>query len=118
MQQFRQWNQMNVDFGAQKMLTSLQEIISPGTLMVQQPKTYLLRQSILDFENYETDTRSRYFGNVALDNKINDWLSAMVRFSLTHSVKYKKRESMLEVLMYLHITDVTAMFLNSIMMQC
>jgi hypothetical protein len=33
------------------------------------------------YENYETDTRSRYFGNVALDNKINDWLSAMVRFS-------------------------------------
>jgi hypothetical protein len=27
------------------------------------------------YENYETDTRSRYFGNVALDNKINDWLS-------------------------------------------
>jgi hypothetical protein len=27
------------------------------------------------YENYETDTRTRLFGNVALDNKINDWLS-------------------------------------------
>jgi hypothetical protein len=83
MQQFRQWNQMNVDFGAQKMLILVLEIILPGTLTVQQPKTNLLRQSILDFENYETDTRSRYFGNVALDNKINDWLSAMVVSHLT-----------------------------------
>ncbi len=33
------------------------------------------------FENFQTDTRNRYFGNVALDYKINDWLSALGRFS-------------------------------------
>jgi hypothetical protein len=75
---------MNVDFGAQKMLTSLQEIISHGTLMVQETNLkpiYSDNPYWTFYENYETDTRSRYFGNVALDNKINDWLSAMVRFS-------------------------------------
>jgi hypothetical protein len=69
------------------------------------------------YENYETDTRSRYFGNVALDNKINDWLSAMVSFYLILTVNYKKRINV-EVLTYHHIQDVTAMFLNTIMMQC
>jgi hypothetical protein len=32
MQQFRQWNQMNVDYGAQKMLILVLVIILPGTL--------------------------------------------------------------------------------------
>jgi hypothetical protein len=47
-----------------------------------------------------------------LDNKINDWLSAMVSSHLTLTVNYKKRESMLEVLTYHHTQDVTAMFLE------
>jgi hypothetical protein len=80
MQQFRQWNQMNVDFGAQKMLTLVQEITSHGTNGPSNLKPIYSDNPYWTFyENYETDTRSRYFGNVALDNKINDWLSAMVR---------------------------------------
>jgi TonB-linked SusC/RagA family outer membrane protein len=33
------------------------------------------------YENYQTDTRNRYFGNVTLDFKITDWLSVLGRFS-------------------------------------
>jgi TonB-linked SusC/RagA family outer membrane protein len=33
------------------------------------------------YENFQTDTRNRYFGNVALDFKITDWLSVLGRFS-------------------------------------
>jgi hypothetical protein len=39
MQQFRQWNQMNVDYGAQKMLI-LVLIILPGTLTDQVTPIY------------------------------------------------------------------------------
>jgi TonB-linked SusC/RagA family outer membrane protein len=34
------------------------------------------------YENYENDSRSRYFGNVGLNYKITDWLSAQGRVSL------------------------------------
>ena len=34
------------------------------------------------YENYETDNRSRYFGNVGLTYKVTDWLSAQGRVSL------------------------------------
>ena len=34
------------------------------------------------YENFQTDTRNRYYGNVALDYKITNWLSALARFSL------------------------------------
>jgi hypothetical protein len=63
---------MNVDYGAQRCLDNIR--IRPYQIW-----------------ELETDTRSRYFGNVALDNKINDWLSAMVRFHLILTVNYKKR---------------------------
>jgi hypothetical protein len=119
MQQFRQWNQMNVDYGAQKMLILVLVIILPGTLTDQVTKTNLPDNP------YWTSTRimrliqdQGILVTLLLDNKINDWLSAMVSFHLILTVNYKKRESMLEVLTYHHIQDVTAMFLNTIMMQC
>jgi TonB-linked SusC/RagA family outer membrane protein len=83
MQQFRQWNQMNVDFGAQKdayFLTGDNITWNPNGPSNLKP-IYSDNPYWTFYENYETDTRSRYFGNVALDNKITDWLSAMVRFS-------------------------------------
>lgn len=33
------------------------------------------------YKNYESDSRTRYFGNVHLDWKVNPWLNAMVRVS-------------------------------------
>jgi TonB-linked SusC/RagA family outer membrane protein len=94
MQQFRQWNQMNVDFGAQK-----DAYLATGDNITWNPNgpdnlkpIYSDNPYWTFYENYETDTRSRYFGNVALDNKINDWLSAMVRFSFdTYSELQEER---------------------------
>ena len=83
MQQFRQWNQMNVDFDAQKeayFLTKENLSWNPNSSTNLKP-IYSDNPYWTFYENYETDTRSRYFGNVALDNKINDWLSVMGRFS-------------------------------------
>lgn len=34
------------------------------------------------YENYETDSRNRYFGNINVNYKINDWLNAMVRVNI------------------------------------
>jgi hypothetical protein len=66
-------------------------IILPGTLTPSNLKPIYSDNPYWTFyENYETDTRSRYFGNVALDN--NDWLSAMVRFSFdTYSELQEER---------------------------
>jgi hypothetical protein len=62
MQQFRQWNQMNVDYGAQKMLILVLVIILPGTLTAQ----------VSTIIYYETQI---ILVTLLLDNKINDWLS-------------------------------------------
>jgi len=83
MQQFRQWNQMNVDYGAQKdayFLTGDNITWNPNGPDNTKP-IYSDNPYWTFYENYQTDTRSRYFGNVTLDNKINDWLSVMARFS-------------------------------------
>lgn len=34
------------------------------------------------YENYETDTRNRYFGNINVNYKINNWLNAMGRITV------------------------------------
>jgi hypothetical protein len=93
MQQFRQWNQMNVDYGAQKMLILVLVIILPGTLTDQVTKTNLPDNP------YWTSTRimrliqdQGILVTLLLDNKINDWLSAMVRFSFdTYSELQEER---------------------------
>jgi hypothetical protein len=62
MQQFRQWNQMNVDYGAQK-----DAYFSTGDNITWNPGPSNLKPIYSDnpywtfYENYETDTRSRYF---------------------------------------------------------
>jgi hypothetical protein len=61
MQQFRQWNQMNVDFNEQKMLIFLLDKIL-GTLTVQDNLSPIYSDNPYwtFYENYETDTRSRF----------------------------------------------------------
>jgi TonB-linked SusC/RagA family outer membrane protein len=94
MQQFRQWNQMNVDYGAQKdayFLTGDNITWNPNGPDNLSP-IYSDNPYWTFYENYQTDTRTRLFGNVALDNKINDWLSASVRFSFdTYSELQEER---------------------------
>lgn len=83
MQQFRQWNQMNVDFEEQKAayFATIENISwNPNGPSNLKP-IYSDNPYWTFYENYQNDTRSRYFGNVAIDNKINDWLSVMGRFS-------------------------------------
>ncbi|WP_299397456.1 SusC/RagA family TonB-linked outer membrane protein [uncultured Gelidibacter sp.] len=83
MQQFRQWFQTNVDFQEQKAAYfSTRENITwnpngPDNLSpIYSDNPYWTL-----YENYETDTRSRYFGNFALNYEITDWLDVMGRFS-------------------------------------
>jgi hypothetical protein len=57
---------------------------------------------------------TRYFGNVAFDNKINDWLSAMVRFLDTYSELQEENQCWKCTIIHKH---VTAMLPNIIMMQ-
>jgi TonB-linked SusC/RagA family outer membrane protein len=83
MQQFRQWNQMNVDWDEQKaayFLTRENITWNPNSSSNLRP-IYSDNPYWTFYENYQTDTRSRYFGNVALDDKLTDWLSIMGRFS-------------------------------------
>ena len=94
MQQFRQWNQMNVDFDEQKeayFLTRENITWNPNSATNLSP-IYSDNPYWTFYENYQTDTRSRYFGNVALDNKLTSWLSLMGRFSFdTYSELQEER---------------------------
>ena len=83
MQQFRQWNQMNVDFDEQKaayFLTRENITWNPNSPSNLRP-IYSDNPYWTFYENYQSDTRSRYFGNAALEDKLTDWLSILGRFS-------------------------------------
>ena len=83
MQQFRQWWQTNVDLYEQRdaYLSTGENITwnpnSPNNLApIYSDNPYWTR-----YENFQTDTRNRYFGNVNLNYEINDVFSAIARFS-------------------------------------
>ena len=83
MQQFRQWWQINVDVREQQ-----QAYLATGENITWNTKSATNLNPIYSdnpywtfYENYETDQRNRYFGNVALDYEINDWLSVLGRFT-------------------------------------
>ncbi len=83
MQQFRQWSQTNVDLFEQRdaYFATRENITwnpnSPDNLApIYSDNPYWTR-----YENYETDTRNRYFGNLGLEYEINDIFSVVGRFS-------------------------------------
>jgi len=83
MQQFRQWFQTNVDvFEQRDAYFATRENItwnpnSPSNLApIYSDNPYWTR-----YENYETDTRNRYFGNLGLEYEINDIFSVVGRFA-------------------------------------
>lgn len=88
-QNFRQWYQRNVDIVEQKeaYFRNRQNITwnwkDPSTAAGTVP-IYTDNYYWTVYENYETDTRSRIFGNVQLDYKITDWLSIMGRVTLDY----------------------------------
>jgi TonB-linked SusC/RagA family outer membrane protein len=84
MTNFRQWWQMNVDVNEQKdAYFRTHENITwnwadPSDLVpIYWDNPYWTR-----WENFETDGRSRYFGNIRLDYNITEWLNVMGRISL------------------------------------
>src|SRR5690606_21962218 len=83
MQQFRQWWQNNIDIYEQRdaYFQTRENITwnpnSPENLApIYSDNPYWTR-----YENYQTDSRNRYFGNLNLNYKINDVFSIMGRFS-------------------------------------
>ena len=83
MQQFRQWWQVNVDLEQQK-----NAYFATGDNITWNPNSASDLSPIYSdnpywtfYENYETDTRNRYFGNVGLDYEVNDWLGVIGKFS-------------------------------------
>lgn len=94
MQQFRQWNQMNVDFKEQEAayLQTRENITWNPNSSTNLKPIYSDNPYWTFYENYETDTRSRYFGNAVLDYKLTDWLSVMGRFAFdTYSELQEER---------------------------
>ena len=94
MQQFRQWNQMNVDYKEQEaayLLTGENITWNPNSSDNLKP-IYSDNPYWTFYENYQTDTRSRYFGNAMLEDKLTDWLTIMGRFSFdTYSELQEER---------------------------
>ncbi|MGJ8549735.1 SusC/RagA family TonB-linked outer membrane protein [Winogradskyella wichelsiae] len=95
MQQFRQWWQTNVDLEAQK-----NAYLSTGDNITWNTRSGTDTAPIYSdnpywtfYENYETDSRNRYFGNVMLDYKINDWVSVMGRFSYDTYTEFQEERT-------------------------
>jgi TonB-linked SusC/RagA family outer membrane protein len=86
-QNFRQWYQANVDLKEQKeaYFRNYQNITwnwsDPSKPSGIKP-IYTDNYYWTVYQNYENDTRSRVFGNVALDYKATDWLSFLARVSV------------------------------------
>ena len=84
MANFREWFQTNVDLKEQKAayFRTHKNITwnwaDPSDLTpIYWDNNYFVR-----YENYETDTRNRYFGNINLNYKLTDWLNVLGRISV------------------------------------
>jgi len=86
-QSFRQWSQVTTDMGDQRRAyeeTGLNISWNPYASLDPDRATvphYFDNYYFNRFENYSTDSRSRTFGNVAVDYEVNDWLNFTGRFS-------------------------------------
>jgi len=94
MQQFRQWFQTNVDVKEQRdayFATRKNLSWNPNSATNLAP-IYSDNPYWVFYENFETDTRNRYFGNVVLDYKISDVFSVIGRFTFdTYSALQEER---------------------------
>lgn len=84
MTNFRQWWETNIDLKSQK-----DAYFSTGQNMTWNWKdpdnlvaNFWDNPYFTRYENYENDSRNRYFGNVNLNYKITDWLNILGRVSL------------------------------------
>lgn len=91
-QAFRQWWQVNTDMKDQKddyfrtKQNKTWNLTSPSNLTpIFTDNFYFTR-----YENFEQDGRIRYFGNVSLTYKVNDWLSVLGRTSMDSYNQYQE----------------------------
>ncbi len=89
MSQYRQWWQTNVNLQDQKSIyesTGRNISWNPGGSMGPDGQTqapiYWDNPYWSRYENYQNDTRNRMFGNLSMNYKITDKLSAMLRFTV------------------------------------
>ncbi|MCZ4696102.1 SusC/RagA family TonB-linked outer membrane protein [Ancylomarina euxinus] len=91
---FRQWWQTNVDVKELENIyhkTKRNVTWNPSSYDDPSP-IYWDNPYWARYENYETDTRNRFFGNMALNYKINDWLTAEGKVSVdTYSYIQEER---------------------------
>jgi len=93
---FRQWYQVNVDIKQQKEMYDLTKrnltwnYADPSVAApIYWDNPYWTR-----YENYETDQRNRFIGNLAVTYKIADWLNLFGRFSVdTYSELQEERRA-------------------------
>lgn len=96
MQSFRQWNQSNVDLYKQR-----DAYFATGNNITWNPNgpnnltpIYTDNPYFTRYENYQTDTRNRYFGNINLNYQISDVFSVLGRFTFdTYSELQEERKN-------------------------
>ncbi|WBV61793.1 SusC/RagA family TonB-linked outer membrane protein [Chryseobacterium camelliae] len=84
MQGFRQWWNMSVDMEKQRQAYFLtgQNITWNIKDYENQEVGYTDNFYFNRYENYQTDSRNRYFGNFGLNYKLTDWLNFMGRYTI------------------------------------
>ncbi len=97
-QNFRQWYQTNVDIQEQKdaYFRNQKNVTwnwgNPADEETGLVPIYTDNYYWMVYQQYETDTRSRIFGNVSVNYKVNDWINLMGRVSLdTYSELQEER---------------------------
>ena len=84
MTNFRQWWEMNVDIKEQKeaYFRHKQNVTWNWADPTDLTPIYWDNVYFSRYENYESDNRNRYFGNVNLNYKVTNWLNILGRISL------------------------------------
>ncbi len=84
MSSFRQWWQVNVDILEMKdaYFRNNQNITWNWADPTDLVPIYWDNPWFTRYENYETDARNRYFGNVSLSYKVTDWMNIMGRIAI------------------------------------
>ena len=95
MQQYRQWWQVNTDMKQQE--EDYQRTKQNKSWNLQDPDNpvpiYSDNAYFMRYENYERDNRIRYFGNAALNYKINSWLNLMGRVSMDTYTQFQEERN-------------------------
>ncbi|MBZ9628239.1 SusC/RagA family TonB-linked outer membrane protein [Psychroflexus sp. CAK1W] len=96
MQSFRQWYQMNVDLYQQRdaYFETGRNITWNANGPDNRTPIYFDNPYFTRYENFQTDTRNRYFGNINLNYQINDVFSVLGRFTFdTYSELQEERKN-------------------------